>query len=81
QNRITMSVSFLLTLHAGLFTFCVMQRATEMRHGLDRKIGFSKITHARAYRKYSKETLRVVKVFFLYSNILTGLIWAHRRLL
>ncbi|KAH9168322.1 hypothetical protein EDB89DRAFT_2203553 [Lactarius sanguifluus] len=35
--------------------------ATEMRHGLDGKIGFSKITHARACRKYSKETLRVVK--------------------
>lgn len=35
--------------------------ATEMRHGLGAKTGFSKIAHARAYRKYSQETLRVVK--------------------
>ncbi|KAH9057245.1 hypothetical protein EDB87DRAFT_1123397 [Lactarius vividus] len=32
-----------------------------MRHGLDKKIGLSKFTHARAYQKYSHETLRVVK--------------------
>ena len=58
-----------------------MSRATEMRHGLDGKIGFSKFAHARAYRKYSQETLRVVKVFFLYLNPLPGLIRTYRRLL
>ncbi len=62
------------------FVHVLHARATEMRHGLDGKVGLSKVAHARAYRKYSQETLRVVKVFFLYSNILPGLIEAYRRL-
>ena len=47
-----------------------------MRHGLDGKVAFSKMTHARAYLEYSHETLRIVKVFFFYSNALPGLIGA-----
>ena len=73
QNRITMSVLFLLTLRATLFTLC-MPRATDMRHGLDGKFGLSKVAHARTYRKYSQETLRVVKVLFLHANFRPGLI-------
>ena len=68
QSRITMSVLFVFAIHTTLFTLC-MPRATEMRHGMDGKIGLSKIVHARTYRKYSQETLRVVKVLFLYSNV------------
>jgi hypothetical protein len=68
QSRITMSVLFVFAIHTTLFTLC-MPRATEMRHGMDGKIGLSKIVHARTYRKYSQETLRVVKVLSLYSNV------------
>ncbi|KAI0296105.1 hypothetical protein B0F90DRAFT_1820121 [Multifurca ochricompacta] len=35
--------------------------ASEMRVGLDSKSGLSKISHARTYRKYTLETLRIVK--------------------
>ena len=68
QNRITMSVLFVLTLHFTFFTLC-MPRATDMRHGLDGKFGLSKIAHARTYRKYSQETLQFIKVLFLHANV------------
>ena len=63
QNRITMSVLFVLTLHSTLFTIFT-PRATDLRHGLDGKYGVSKIVHARTYRKYAQETLRVIQVRF-----------------
>ena len=76
------NVSFIrLTTHANWFMSCV-PRATDIRHGLDTKNGFSKVVHARAYRKYSQETLRVAKVLFLsLVNIPQRLIGACRRLL
>ena len=49
QNRITMSALFVLSLRGTrLFTFCML-RTTEMRQGLDGKMGLSKMTQARAY--------------------------------
>ena len=80
QNRITMSALFVSTLHAILFTFFT-PRATDLRHGLDGKYGVSKIVHARTYRKYAQETLRVIQVLFLYLHVLPGLIGSYRRLL
>lgn len=38
-----------------------MTMATDLRHGLDEKFGVSKIVHARMYRKYARETLRVMQ--------------------
>jgi hypothetical protein len=80
QNRITMLALFVSSLHAILFTHCVL-RATDLRHGLDDKFGVSKIVHARTYRKYARETLRVIQVLFLHLNVLPGLIGPYRRLL
>jgi hypothetical protein len=42
-----------------------------MRVGLDSKKGIPKMVHARAYRRYAEETLRVVKVY----TILSGYSW------
>jgi hypothetical protein len=54
-------------------------RATDLRHGLDEKFGVSKIVHARTYRKYARETLRVMQVLFLYLSVRLGLIGSYYR--
>jgi hypothetical protein len=69
QNRITMLVFFaflstLLDIHSFR-----MSRATDMRAGLDTKSGLSKISHARMYSKYSKETFHFAKVLDLVSGL------------
>ena len=40
-----------------------------MRAGLDLKRGLSKLSHARAYRKYAQETLVIIKVLVLSGNL------------
>jgi hypothetical protein len=52
-----------------------------MRAGLDSKKGIPKMLHARAYRRYAEETLRVVKVYtipFDYSWNLTHKLFYRR---
>jgi hypothetical protein len=43
-------------------------RANEMRAGLDKKHGLSKISHARMYSKFSEETFQFAKVLDLVSG-------------
>jgi hypothetical protein len=43
-----------------------------MRAGLDLKRGLSKMSHARAYRKYAYETLGIVKVLILAAKFEVG---------
>ncbi len=40
-----------------------------MRAGLDLKRGLSRLSHARAYRKYAQETLRIFKVLILATKL------------
>ena len=80
QNRLTMRACYFLTKIA----VCVnvyLSRATEMRAGLDLKSGLSRMSHARAYRKYAKETFQIAKVLTLPAELLDGaLIYSYRRL-
>jgi hypothetical protein len=61
QKRITMCVGSppWIASHAHL----PMLRTADMRVGLDSKRGLPRMTHVRAYRRYAKETLHIVKVF------------------
>jgi hypothetical protein len=43
-------------------------RATDIRAGLGKKNGLSKISHARMYSKFSKETFQFAKVLDLVSG-------------
>jgi hypothetical protein len=43
-----------------------------MRAGLDLKRGLSKMSHARAYRKYAYETLGIVKVIIFAAKLGEG---------
>lgn len=52
-----------------------------MKAGLDVKRGLSRMSHARAYRKYAHETLGIVKVLIPCCEVGRGLIDADRRLL
>jgi len=43
-----------------------------MRAGLDLKRGLSKLSHARAYRKFAQETFGIVKVLILVAKLDLG---------
>ena len=77
QNRLTMWAFYF-----SKFAFCIhvyVSRATEMRAGLDLKSGLSRMSHARAYRKYAKGTFLIAKVLTLPAEPNVVLIDSYRR--